>query len=400
MVPRLGVYVGRALDVTCRGDNTTYEALLHEASKCTLECIPELSYFKGGQPPWHVEGTWELDGEDLVISVTKQDITGPRKDTDIRLPMGADGSLSFRGTRCAWRGPPPEDDKLKAKAEELAKAAAETQAKQAELEAGREELRAQREQQDAQSREEQEQLERLRKEVQQQREQQETEARLAEEERARLEAEKEEQEAIFAKQKAELDALAKVKEEIQRSREEARRRQEEQQKELQEQQALLEAERSKVESDRAAREAERAARQAELEAQKEELQKQKQLVEWQRSEEEALRQAQVAELSLRQEELHDRAQNLVQTEQVLTHERERIMKSRSSLAMVQAHVVSMLGKEAGKQEINLDAADEPEAEDAPDKLDESEGQPVQGDDVWSMDDWSSVHARHGEAALD
>uniref|UniRef100_A0A7S4PZC9 Uncharacterized protein n=1 Tax=Alexandrium monilatum TaxID=311494 RepID=A0A7S4PZC9_9DINO len=390
---RLGVYTGSARDVTCPGDNITYEVILHDPKKCTVESIPQLSYFKGGQPPFHLEGTWELDDPDLVITVTKQDVTGPKKDADIRLPIGADGRLSFRGTWCSWRANPPEDDKIKAEKAELEKFAAETKRRHAELEALREE-------QMAAKRAEEEEIERLRNEVKRQREEQEAEARQAEAERARLEEERREQEAQAARQRAELDALAKAREEVQRNREEARRLQEEHQKELAEQQTRLEAERLKVEEERAAREAEKAAKQAELDAQKEEVQRQRQEVECQRAEEEELRKAQADQFKYFDEELKGRAEDLIRTEQALSQERQQLLKSRTSLAMVQAHVVaSMMGKTGQAEEVNIDVCDdEPEAEEAPDRLDaDEEKRTPTGADVWNMD-WSTVEVAEKSAA--
>mmetsp|Transcript_147265 Transcript_147265/g.455539 ORF Transcript_147265/g.455539 Transcript_147265/m.455539 type:complete len:403 (-) Transcript_147265:55-1263(-) len=392
---RLGVYSGWARDVTCPGDNITYEVVLTDPRRCTVESIPEKSFFHGGQPPWHLEGSWELDDGELVITVTKQDITGPRKDADLKLPVGADGRLSFRDTWCSWKGPPPEDDKLKVKQEELQRIAEENQRKTVELEAMREE-------QLAAAKAEEEELQKLRSEVQRQREQQEAEAAEAEAERTRLAEERREQEALLQRQKEELEALAKAKEEVQRNREEARRLQEEHQRELAEQQSILEAERQKVEEERLAREAERENRQAELEAQRAELQKQRQEVERQREEEEALRQAQAEQFQHLDEELRDRAENLVLTEQVLTQERQQIMKSRSSLAMVQAHVVASILEKKKGDEFLLDACDdEPEAEDAAAEPDTSrEEAPDQGGaDVWSMD-WNAVavDGKAGEAA--
>ena len=29
------------------------------SARCTLECIPQLNYFEGGQPPWSCEGNYE-----------------------------------------------------------------------------------------------------------------------------------------------------------------------------------------------------------------------------------------------------------------------------------------------------------------------------------------------------
>eukprot|EP00416_Gambierdiscus_australes_P045015 CAMPEP_0171104382 /NCGR_PEP_ID=MMETSP0766_2-20121228/60522_1 /TAXON_ID=439317 /ORGANISM="Gambierdiscus australes, Strain CAWD 149" /LENGTH=397 /DNA_ID=CAMNT_0011565001 /DNA_START=52 /DNA_END=1245 /DNA_ORIENTATION=+ len=379
-LPRLGVYVGRARDVTCPGDNVTYEVVLHDQRKSSVQSIPELSFFKGGQPPWQVEGTWELDDGEVIISVTKQDVTGPRRDSDMKLPVSGDGSLSYRGTLCVWKHPPPEADPFKSKQEEIARVAAETHARQAELDAKQEEFRLLQDQREATSRAEQEELKRLRDELQRQREQQEAEMARAEEERARLAAEAQAQQALFQQQQEEMSALMKAKEEVKR-REEEMRQEEDQRKALAEQQALLEAQRL---------EEERVANLAEVEARQEELRRQQQEVERQRAEEEVLRKAQAETFKYMDQELRDRADNLQQTEQVLSQERELILKSRSSLAMVQAHVVSMLGK---GETINLDACDEPEAE-----LDVPEDVPnPSGDDIWNMD-WSSVESRQAEAA--
>merc|ERR1719343_381396 len=66
--PRLGTYVGFAKDVTCPGDDVTYDVVLMEDSTCALKCTPRLSLFGGGQPPWSCGGKWTFDG--WVIDVT------------------------------------------------------------------------------------------------------------------------------------------------------------------------------------------------------------------------------------------------------------------------------------------------------------------------------------------
>uniref|UniRef100_A0A7S0B6P8 Uncharacterized protein n=1 Tax=Pyrodinium bahamense TaxID=73915 RepID=A0A7S0B6P8_9DINO len=387
-VPRLGVYVGKALNVTCQGDNITYEVVLLDRQRSTVQMIPQLSYFKGGQPPWQVEGTWESEDGEVVIGVTKQDITGPRKDTDLKLTIGADGALIFRDTPCTWKSPPPEADPLKAKQEEIARSSAEAQAKQAELEAKREELQRQHEEQEAARRAQEEELRRLREELEQQRQRQAAEAAKAEEERARLAAEAEEQRVLRERQQQELNALMRAKEEVQSTREA-----------LAAQQSLVEAKRLEVENSRAASEEERAAKLAEVQTQQAELQRLQQEVERQRIEEERLRQAQDETFKLMDQELKERADHLVQAEQGLSQERQQIMKSRRSLGMVQAHVVSMLdeadkhlGLANGQAHISLDASDEPEAElDAEEEDMRSPG----GADVWNMD-WSSVAGKQQE----
>jgi len=99
------------------------------------------------------------------------------------------------------------------------------------------------------------------------------------------------------------------------------------------------------------------------------------------AEEEELRRAQADAFEVMAAELKERMGDLQRTEQALSQERQQILKSRSSLATVQAHVVSMLGKAekhagvgpgaAHETHVMLDACDEPEAE-----LDETGAEPL------------------------
>lgn len=113
--PRLGAYRGHTKDFSCPGDNVSWEVLLLGGNQAALECIPSLNYFQGGQPPWRCEGTWEWDEDDMeiVISITKQDAIGPRKDSDVKIPVCEDGALTFKGTRCAWAEAAPCPQKAK-----------------------------------------------------------------------------------------------------------------------------------------------------------------------------------------------------------------------------------------------------------------------------------------------
>lgn len=112
--PRPGVYVGFAKDVTCPGDDVTFEIILRRGL-CILSCAPKLSLFAGGQPPWSCTGTWEIsvDGGTITVCVTKQDLRGPKEDQEIELPVAMDGcSATFKGTSCAWTRPVPLPENL------------------------------------------------------------------------------------------------------------------------------------------------------------------------------------------------------------------------------------------------------------------------------------------------
>ena len=77
--PRLGSYRGGIKDFSCPGDHVTFEVLLLDENKCSLQCIPEMNSFKGGQPPWICEGTWEWDEDcEIEATITKADVIGPR----------------------------------------------------------------------------------------------------------------------------------------------------------------------------------------------------------------------------------------------------------------------------------------------------------------------------------
>lgn len=105
--PRLGTYTGKLVDTS--GDGICYQIVLFPGGKCELDCIPEKSYFQGGAPPWHIEAKWELDDDEIVCEVTKEDVVGPKRKTDVKVPYNEkDGSLMLRGTRCVWTEPPPD----------------------------------------------------------------------------------------------------------------------------------------------------------------------------------------------------------------------------------------------------------------------------------------------------
>ncbi|CAE7756103.1 unnamed protein product [Symbiodinium sp. CCMP2456] len=155
--PKLGVYIGSARDVTCPGDHVTYEFVLYDTRRCTLECIPQLNFFEGGQPPWRCEGNYEVEDGEIVMEVTKQDVRGPRRDTDVRLemPAGSSGSeFLFRNSRLGWVGPPPalpSQDPVKLKKAQLQKEEEEAAKRKTELEAQREELDRERLRQEEQA---------------------------------------------------------------------------------------------------------------------------------------------------------------------------------------------------------------------------------------------------------
>jgi len=108
--PRLGTYIGKALDVSCPGDHVDYHVILDEGGKCLLQCHPSLGQAKGGQPPWRAECTWEWDGcDELEVTVTIPDATGPRKDREFKIPVGEDGSMTFMKTQCVWDKPPVDE---------------------------------------------------------------------------------------------------------------------------------------------------------------------------------------------------------------------------------------------------------------------------------------------------
>lgn len=105
---RLGRYVGRKSDHSCPGDHVTWEIVLAEGGQCTIECRSELSPSKGGTQAWHVEGTWEEDDDEVVVSITKEDpLGGPRSDRDVTLQVD-DDVLTFKGAKCQWTSPPPD----------------------------------------------------------------------------------------------------------------------------------------------------------------------------------------------------------------------------------------------------------------------------------------------------
>mmetsp|Transcript_95167 Transcript_95167/g.183510 ORF Transcript_95167/g.183510 Transcript_95167/m.183510 type:complete len:419 (+) Transcript_95167:131-1387(+) len=401
-VPRLGIYNGRAKDVSCAGDNITYEVALHDKTRCSIQCIPELSYFRGGQPPWYVEAAWEVEDDEILAVVTKQDVTGPRKDSDIKLTMD-NGALSYIGTRLTWKQPPPEEDKLKVKKAEIELARLEAQAKEAALAAEKEELNEKQAKHQAEAQAEQEEMQRMREELARQKEElrQLHEAREVEQ-RRRLEEEQRRRDELAAmeeKTKQEQEELARAREEQLQAAAKAEEERLAHTKQLEEEQAALEAQRMEVENNRAQSEAERAAKLAEVAAKEAEIQREREEVERQRAEEEALAQAQQNHLRLVEEELQDRASHLHHNEQVLHNERHNIAQSRGQLAVVHAHVASMLGKRdkhlgldrpgAGHEMHNLDDGAVAEMGLQEDEVEPDSPEGEAGEDVWDMD-WHTV----------
>ncbi|CAJ1418800.1 unnamed protein product [Effrenium voratum] len=114
--PKWGVYVGKARDVTCPGDNVTYEFVVYDGHRCSLECIPEKSFFCGGQPPWKCEGNYEVEDGEIEMEVTKPDVVGPRRDSDVKLEASeSKPEVTFRQTRLSWApaSTPTDPAKLK-----------------------------------------------------------------------------------------------------------------------------------------------------------------------------------------------------------------------------------------------------------------------------------------------
>jgi len=412
--PRLGVYIGRAKDVCFPGDNFTYEVILHDKTRCSIQCIPELSYFKGGQPPWHVEAIWEIDDGEIIATVTKQDsAVGPRKDSDVKLTIdSAEAAIAYKGHRLLWKQPPPQEDQLKVKKQEIEIAKLEAQAKQAELEARKEELEANKAKQEEKAKAEQEELVQMREELARQKEEmQKLQEAREEEQRMRIEEENKKKEELAAqeeKMNMEREELLRAREEQLEAQKKAEAERDAHARQLEDEQAALEAQRLEVENNRAQSEAERDAKLAEVAAKEAEIQREREAVEQQRIEEEALAQAQQNSLKLMEEELRDRASHIHHTEQVLHNERHNIAQSRGQLAVVHAHVASMLGKRdkhlgldrpagAGHEEHTLDdggavemGLQEEEGEQ------DGDGEDAAGGDVWDMD-WHTVEHKKTDA---
>lgn len=106
---KLGKYVGRKSDHSCPGDHVTWEILLLPEGACRIECRSELSPSKGGTQAWQVEGTWIEEDDDVVVTITKEDpLGGPKCDRDIELSVD-DDVLTFKGAKCQWTSPPPDE---------------------------------------------------------------------------------------------------------------------------------------------------------------------------------------------------------------------------------------------------------------------------------------------------
>jgi len=180
-------------------------------------------------------------------------------------------------------------------------------------------------------------------------------------------------------------------------------------KALEEQRRALDEQRKEVESVRMASEAERTSKLEELQRQQDVLQKQQLEVEQQRREDEKVRLAQAELVQHKDRELMDRAKRLQMTEQALLHERQNIHHSRAQLAVVQSHVLSMIGSaQKGSntndtimhQTHNLDQADELETTDG---INEEEASPTnRGDDnIYDDDvDWANVQSTVPEDTLE
>lgn len=110
--PRPGVYMGLAKNVTCPGDDVTYEIVLRRNGNCSLSCSPKMSLFAGGQPPWSCAGSWGFEQESVTIYVTKPDFKGPKEDDEVQMHVALDGSsVKFKDTTCEWKrtAPLPDD---------------------------------------------------------------------------------------------------------------------------------------------------------------------------------------------------------------------------------------------------------------------------------------------------
>lgn len=174
---------------------------------------------------------------------------------------------------------------------------------------------------------------------------------------------------------------------------------------LEEQQETLNRQRAEVESNRAAEEEERRKQLDELKRQQESLEEKKVQAERQHSEEEEQRKSKAEELERQQEELHRKANHLSKTEEALGRERMELRRSRASLAVAQAHVVSMLDKAQGGETKLHSLSDDNTTGEAEqlelvtsgcDEIDEEEEEETDGvpnsadadEQVWDMD-WTS-----------
>lgn len=97
--PRPGVYAGMGKNVRFAGDDVSYEVTLLYNGTCTLECVPKLSLYAGGQPPWCCGGSWAFDGWVVDVHVTREDFRGPKGEDKIQMPVTLAGSaLVFKDT--------------------------------------------------------------------------------------------------------------------------------------------------------------------------------------------------------------------------------------------------------------------------------------------------------------
>lgn len=113
--PKLGTYTG---SYGSSNDKCAFELALLEDQVATIDCIPEVSFSKGGSHPWHVEGTWEWDADDeeVSITITKDDtFGGPKVDRELTIPL-EDDTLSFKFATqkadCVWTKPPADKFEL------------------------------------------------------------------------------------------------------------------------------------------------------------------------------------------------------------------------------------------------------------------------------------------------
>jgi len=390
--PRLGAYRGVSKDYSSPGDNVTWEVLLMSGNKSALECIPELSYFKGGQPPWRCEGTWEWDEDnEIEVTITQPDVVGPRKDQDIKIIMDKAGALTFKGAKLTWKEPPPNFAFERMKRLSLKELKAELVSVGLDptgcIERGDFEARLSGTMSSGYSGDTAkvekagEVLERRKADADLKRVEEER-SRAAAEERNRAEDEKKRaddekkraEEEVAKKKKAEEDALHLLSLAAKKAEEEA---------------AIA----AKKAEEEAAKRAEEEAKKAEEDAKKAEEDAKKAAADAKKkAEDESIMTAEAAEMRMQQEDLLARAEHLARMEEQLHGERGELNRKRASLAMVQAHVVSMLDKaETGgeaKTHTMEDSDDERSENDGPDS--------PSNKDVWDVD-WSSHVAPEREA---
>jgi len=100
---RLGEYSGTLKDYTCPEDHATFCVALKKDRTCGFECTPCLSHHRGGCPPWHLEGTWSVDDDEVIIYVTKADMRGPRESTEIKMEVVSEKQLKCQNSPRKYR---------------------------------------------------------------------------------------------------------------------------------------------------------------------------------------------------------------------------------------------------------------------------------------------------------